>query len=175
MYSISSLRWIMPFYALNSPARSPIHKSYGCAIKSWRAAKTFTKTNILLSIFRETISLSHCAPDKPTLHRWRSAILDFLPSLRLKLHEKRAAVYPTATGIPFLGWRVFADHHQRLKRRNGIAFQRRFKLLRARFARGEIDLKKMDQSVRGWIAHVQHGQTFGLRSALLNISLTNSS
>jgi retron-type reverse transcriptase len=107
------------------------------------------------------------APDKLTLHYWRDRILDFLPSLRLKLHEERAMVYPAQTGIPFLGWRVYPDGHRRLKRRNGIAFQRRYKRLITRFAAGEINLEKLDQSVQGWIAHVRHGQTWGLRSAIL--------
>jgi retron-type reverse transcriptase len=106
------------------------------------------------------------APDKATLHQWRAAILGFLPDLRLKLHENRAAVYPAHTGIPFLGWRVYPDH-LRLKRRNGVNFQRRYRQLLCQYANGEIGLEQVDQSVQGWIAHVQHGQTWGLRRALL--------
>ena len=104
--------------------------------------------------------------DKRTLHRWRAEIISFAATLRLKLHENRASVYPVRTGIPFLGWRVYPDH-RRLKRRNGVAFQRRYKSLLAQVANGDITLERLDQSVQGWIAHVRHGQTWGLRRALL--------
>ncbi len=106
------------------------------------------------------------AHDKATLHEWRKAIIAFAATLRLTLHEERAAVYPTQTGIPFLGWRVF-PRHLRLKRRNGVAFQRRFYRMRRQFAQDEISADHMQRSVQGWIAHVQHGQTWGLRRAIL--------
>jgi len=110
------------------------------------------------------------APDKCMLHRWRAAVIDFAAEQRLRLHEQRAVVYPTRTGIPFLGWRIYPDH-RRLKRRNGVAFQRRYKGLLAQFERGEITLEKLDESVDGWVAHVQHGHTWGLQNALLYDSL----
>ncbi len=110
------------------------------------------------------------ADDKPTLWRWRAAILDFLPSLRLALHEGSSTVYPVRNGIPFLGWRVFPEH-RRLLRRNGVAFQRRYRRLRRAYARGEISAEEVRQSVQGWIAHVQHGDTWGLRRALLSAPL----
>ena len=109
------------------------------------------------------------APDKPTLHHWRDEIIRFTATLRLRLHEQRAVVYPTRTGIPFLGWRIYPDH-RRLKRRNGVAFLRRYKQPLAQFERGEIPLKKLDESINGWIAHVQHGHTWGLQNALLHNS-----
>jgi hypothetical protein len=43
--------------------------------------------------------------------------------------------------------------------------------LRRRFARGEITFEALEQSVNGWIAHVEHGQTWGLRNALLRSSV----
>ena len=94
------------------------------------------------------------AEDKRTLWAWRRAILDFLPTLRLTLHEGSSTVYPVRTGIPFLGWRVYPDH-RRLRRKNGVAFQRRYRRLRRAYARGEISAEKVRQSVQGWIAHVQ--------------------
>jgi retron-type reverse transcriptase len=109
------------------------------------------------------------APDKASLHRWRSAIIEFAATLRLGLHEAEAAVFPTATGIPFLGWRVYPTH-LRLKRRNGLAFQRRFKTLLQAYAAGRCDRQRLDAAVQGWIAHVAHGATWGLRRSLLSNS-----
>ena len=107
------------------------------------------------------------AADKSTLHAWRLILIDFLAGLRQCLHEEQAVVYPTRTGIPFLGWRIYPDH-LRLKRRNGVAFQRRFAQMRRDFANGKISLAQLKPSVQGWIAHVEFGQTWGLRRALLS-------
>lgn len=103
--------------------------------------------------------------DKAALHAYRRAIIDFAATLRQKFHEERAAVFPTGTGIPFLGWRVYPDH-RRLKRRNGIKFQRRFARLIKEYVSGQITLERLSASVNGWIAHVVHGDTWGLRCAL---------
>jgi retron-type reverse transcriptase len=105
--------------------------------------------------------------DKAELHRWRGAIIRFLQGLRLVLHEDQAAVFPVETGIPFLGWRVY-PLHRRLKRRNGVAFQRRLARLLRLYAAGQIDLARLDASINGWVAHAAHGNTWGLRRALLS-------
>ncbi|MEO8354456.1 MAG: reverse transcriptase domain-containing protein [Chloroflexota bacterium] len=103
---------------------------------------------------------------KEDLHAWRLEVIQFLSTLRLTLHEDEAQVFPTKTGIPFLGWRVYPDH-LRLRRRNGVAFQRRFAEMRRKYQRGEITRERMEAGLQGWIAHVQHGQTWGLRRSLL--------
>jgi retron-type reverse transcriptase len=107
------------------------------------------------------------AHDKPTLHAWRHAVVDFAATLRLRLHEPESVVVPVSTGIPFLGWRIYPDH-RRLKRRNGIAFQRRFARLLRDVATGRVDWETVHASVNGWIAHVAHGNTWGLRRSLLS-------
>ena len=107
------------------------------------------------------------APDKATLHAWRAQVIAFAATLRQTLHQNQAAVFPTRTGIPFLGWRVYPDH-RRLKRRNGVQFARRLAHLCAQLERGEISLERVGASVNGWLAHVQHGETWGLRRALLS-------
>jgi len=108
--------------------------------------------------------------DKGDLQRWRLEIINFLSTLRMTLHENEAQVFPTSTGIPFLGWRVYPDH-LRLKRRNGVAFQRRFAEMRRSYQRGEITRERMQAGLQGWIAHVQHGQTWGLRRSLLMLTV----
>ena len=108
--------------------------------------------------------------DKKKLHEWRAAIIQFLASLRLTLHNKRAVVFPVKTGIPFLGWRTYPTH-RRLRRYNGVRFQRRFAKQRKDFMRGELSFEKLDASVQAWIAHLEHGDTWGLRRSLLNSPL----
>jgi retron-type reverse transcriptase len=107
------------------------------------------------------------ADDKAALHEWRVALSKFAASLRQKFHESRAQVFPVTTGIPFLGWRIYPDH-RRLKRRNGVAFQRHLAGLLREYSEGQITLEKVGESVNGWLAHAAHGDTWGLRRALLS-------
>lgn len=110
------------------------------------------------------------AEDKQRLWEWKATIRDFLAGLRLTLHEGSSTVYPTQTGIPFLGFRLYPTHRL-LKRKNGQAFAKRLKRSFAQYARGEISLQKVDERVQGWVAHVSHGDTWGLRRSLLGSSL----
>ncbi len=108
--------------------------------------------------------------DKHQLWAWKDALRTKLQTLRLTLHEGSSTVFPISNGIPFLGFRLYPTH-RRLKRKNGVAFQRRFKHLREQYAQGRISLDDLDRSVQGWVAHVQHAHTFGLRRTLLNAPL----
>lgn len=104
--------------------------------------------------------------DKAQLWGWKSVMRHTLQDLRLTLHEGPSTVYPVVGGIPFLGFRLYPQQ-RRLKRRNGIAFQRRYRYLRAQYARGAISMEELGRSVRGWLAHAAHGNTRGLQIALL--------
>ena len=106
------------------------------------------------------------ADDKRLLWRWKEELRYKLDGLRLALHERSSTVYPVASGIPFLGFRVYPDH-RRIKRRNGVAFARRLMRYRAAVARGEMDLVDFRRHLGAWIAHAAHGDTWGLREALL--------
>ena len=106
------------------------------------------------------------ADDKRILWQWKAAVVDFLVGLRLRLHDRESTVYPVNTGIPFLGFRIYPDR-RRLKRRNGVAFARRFRALRAALAAGDITHDQLRQSLQGWLAHAAHGDTEGLRRALV--------
>ncbi len=104
------------------------------------------------------------AEDKRTLWHWKEGILERLAGLRLTLHPPQ--VFPVSTGIPFLGFRIFPDHRL-LKRRKGIAFQRRFRGLYRRWLAGDLPRQKLDETARSWAAHAAWGDTYGLRRAVL--------
>jgi len=105
--------------------------------------------------------------DKRVLWRWKAESADFLVGLRLRMHDRESTVYPVTNGIPFLGFRIYPDR-RRLKRRNGVAFARRFRALREAVAAGEITYEQLHRSVQGWLAHAAHGDTEGLRRALVS-------
>lgn len=107
------------------------------------------------------------ADDKARLHAWRQAVIEYLAGLRLRLHEARAQVFPVTEGIPFLGFRVYPDH-RRLKRNKGIAFGRRWRALVQAYAAGQLERDRLEASLQGWVAHARHGDTFGLRRALIS-------
>jgi len=104
---------------------------------------------------------------KPTLWRWKAAMADLLAGQRLCMHDRESTVYPVTNGIPFLGFRIYPDRRH-LKRRNGVAFSRRFRAQRAALAAGEITYEQLRRSVYGWITHAIHGDTEGLRRALIS-------
>jgi hypothetical protein len=104
------------------------------------------------------------ANDKDTLHAWSAAIQERMRRLRLTLHEPQ--VFPVATGIPWLGFRIYPTH-RRLKKRRGIAYQRRLRHLYGLWLDGEIPRQRMDASARSWAAHAAWGDTYGLRGAVL--------
>lgn len=102
---------------------------------------------------------------KPTLHEWRQRIIEFLETIRLRLHEERASVFPTRDGLTFLGFRVFHDH-RRLRNDNARLFARRLREMNQAYARHEITLDKMTERVKSWIAHARHGNTYRLRARI---------
>jgi len=106
------------------------------------------------------------AADKPTLHRWRAAIIEHLRALRLTLHEDQAQVFPVRNGIDFLGWRLFG-HYCRLRRDNVRYAVRRLRYQQAAYARGELTQEQLTASVRAWLAHAAHGNTYRLRRRIL--------
>ncbi len=105
------------------------------------------------------------AEDKATLWQWRRAVVERLAGLRLTIHPG-AQPRPVGEGIPFLGFVIFPDH-RRLKRRQGIHYRRRLRALLRQYAAREITIDRVHASVRGWINHVDHGDTWGLRQAVL--------
>jgi hypothetical protein len=107
------------------------------------------------------------ADDKATLWAWREAIIERLARLRLTLHERQAQVCPVGEGIPFLGFRVYPDH-RRLKSARGRTFRRRLQALAIRYRAGQLAPTCLTAVVQGWVAHAAHGDTWGLRRAVLS-------
>jgi retron-type reverse transcriptase len=104
--------------------------------------------------------------NKRELTDWRKAIIQQLAELRLTLHEQCAQVFPTFTGIPFLGFRVHPDHRL-LKTRKAIHFRRKLKRLLLNYSNGLLDVQKLHQTIQSWIHYAGYGDTWGLRRSVL--------
>ena len=103
--------------------------------------------------------------DKSELWDWRKGIVERLARWRLTIHPG-AHPRPVTEGIPFLGFVVYPEQRQ-LKRRKGVHFARRFRLLARHYVDGEITLECLTASARGWANHARYGNTVGLRKAVL--------
>ena len=106
------------------------------------------------------------ADDANTLLGWRAAVIQKMGELRLSLHETRAQVYPTRTGIPFLGFRIFHEHRL-VKRRKIVHFRRKLRGLLLGYADGSTSIHKLDASIKGWVNHVRYADSWGLRRDIL--------
>jgi len=104
--------------------------------------------------------------DKTQLHAWKAAVQAHLDTLRLNLNWRRSAVYPTHTGIPFLGFRVYLTH-RRLRADNVRLARRRLHANRDACRAGRLSVAKFRESLQAWIAHASHGDTYRLRRAML--------
>ena len=114
------------------------------------------------------------AADKPTLHRWRRAIEAFLVNLRLKIHAHKTSIHPVTRAS--LSW------VSRSSRTTGVWDSAMgsissgvTNILLRQLRPGRNLSGKLQQSVHGWIAHVEHADTWGLRRALLPSSQKNRS
>lgn len=111
--------------------------------------------------------------DKGQLAEWRDASIARLARYRLTTHPG-AHVRPASEGFPFLGFTLYPDR-RRLKRRKGVYFQRRLRRMLAAYAAGELSLDQVRASVKGWTNHVRHGNTVGLRKAVLRRPIPKTS
>jgi retron-type reverse transcriptase len=97
----------------------------------------------------------------------RCTIESKLNSLRLRLHEGKSRSHCTASGITFLGWRIFPDH-RRLVRGNVVRFRRRIRALQRRFGAGEAGWDEVLARLQSWNAHAAHGDTWRLREQIFS-------
>jgi retron-type reverse transcriptase len=103
--------------------------------------------------------------DKRALHHWREQVVHRLSELRLTIHAG-AHPRPVTEGFPFLGFVVFPDH-RRVKRRKVVHARRRLHALLRGYRSGIVSRDRLQASVLGWINHVRYGDSWGLRTAVL--------
>ncbi len=95
-----------------------------------------------------------------------AAIIERLARLRLVIHETRAQVLPVGEGIPWLGFVVYPTHRL-VKGRKVRHAHRRLRSRLAAYHAGEISFAELDASIQGWINHVGHADSWGLRGHIL--------
>lgn len=105
--------------------------------------------------------------DREFLSDARMAIEDYLTTLRLQIHPIKSQLFETRHGAGFLGFRIHEDRI-RVRTENLRRSRRRLKRLQGKYGRGEISVADVRQSIRSWIAHLEHGNTWRLRGDLFS-------
>ena len=156
-------------FALNRPRGLPIGNltSQFWANVYLNAFDHFVKRELKCRAYlRYVDDMLFFAQDKKQLHEWKAAALAFLSELRLTVHENSAQPCPTRTGIPFLGFQVHVDY-RRVKQRKVIHARRRLKQKIHDWQMGLLPYEKVDSSLKGWFAHIEHADTYALRKSML--------
>ena len=113
-----------------------------------------------------------CFGDDPAvLAEARHAIEHYLATLRLRIHPVKSQLFETRHGATFLGFRILpkGDTYPkeiclRVRSENLRRAKRRLRQLQADYASGKIGFDEVDRSVQSWIAHLEHGDTWRLRT-----------
>jgi RNA-directed DNA polymerase len=105
--------------------------------------------------------------DKAVLAHWCQRIVAYLATQRrLRVHERCAQAQLCTAGIPWLGM-VVHPTHRRIKARKVVQATRHLQTLYDAWCAGTISYGEYDASVQGWINHVRHADTLGLRMHVL--------
>jgi retron-type reverse transcriptase len=108
--------------------------------------------------------------DKDHLHRQRARIEVFLHNrLRLRTNAK-TQVFPVGLlrgrALDFLGYRIWPTH-RKLRRSSIQRIKSTLREMRTLYADGRISLQRVGQSVRSWVEHAKHANTWLLRNHTL--------
>jgi RNA-directed DNA polymerase len=95
----------------------------------------------------------------------RTEIIDFLGTLRLKLHPIKTQLSETRYGANFVGFRILNDRI-RVVSKNIRRGRKRLLHLCKMTNQGKINITKLHQSLSAWKGHLKHGNTYILRQQL---------
>lgn len=109
---------------------------------------------------------------KTELWEWKIQVKEKLAHYRLRFHENSAQVIPVKHGIPWLGFVVYPDY-RRVKSRKVVYGTRRLKSSYQHWQQGKMSFAEFDARVQGWINHVSHADSWGLRGHVLNDFVLN--
>lgn len=105
------------------------------------------------------------------LEVFKSKINTFLESIKLKLHPEKSVIKNILSGISFLGFRVFY-YHKLLKNKNSARVRRKIIRFKKMFGKNKIGYDTIYASMEGWAAHAKGGNTYKLRTQVINLFQT---
>ena len=96
------------------------------------------------------------------------AARDYLRGLRLEIHPDKYRVCRTDDGVDFCGFVVRSDGRVKVRESGVRRFKRRYRMLLREARHGRVPLSDVTHSVRAWVAHAEHAQSWRLRRAVLS-------
>jgi RNA-directed DNA polymerase len=104
--------------------------------------------------------------DAGVLAEWRTRIADFLEKRRLRLHQRKTLIAPTADPAEFLGFVLIGPNWRRLPEDNVRRFRNRLRSYEDKRKARVMELEEETDRIRAWVAHAAHANTWRLRSAI---------
>ena len=102
---------------------------------------------------------------KKYLHGVKGKIKLLFVSIKLTMHPKKANIFPVASGIDFLGYRIFSKH--RLVRKSTVKrFLKNIKVKIKKYNLEFVDFSKLMESFNSWNAYVSHANSYRLKKSL---------
>ncbi|GAK53563.1 RNA-directed DNA polymerase [Candidatus Moduliflexus flocculans] len=103
--------------------------------------------------------------DRERLADAKQRIDAFLATLRLTMHPVKSQLFETRHGANVVGFRVLPDRI-RVRTENLRRARRRLRQQQADYTAYRLNRQELTQSLRSWIAHLAHGNTWRLRGQL---------
>jgi len=104
--------------------------------------------------------------DKAHLNDVRTAIIEQLAGLRLRLHDGKSRIYTLKEGIEFLGFRHLPNQ-VRVRTENVKRYKWRMRRLREDYEDGNISIDRVTASVVSWVAHASYADSYRLRGEMI--------
>ena len=105
--------------------------------------------------------------DKAALWALKQQVDEALQPLGLTLHQHKAVVCQTREKVPVLGYQISRERRW-LQAANAKKAQRKIRAQAKACQQKKQRFSDVQPSLRAWVGHAQHGQTWGLRKALLS-------
>jgi hypothetical protein len=105
--------------------------------------------------------------DRAALRRQGREVCEKLAELRLEVHPDKYRLGPTACGVDFAGFVMYANGRVRVRSASVRRFDRRYKNMLWDVRCRRTRAARVTQSVGAWVAHAAHAQSDGLRRSVL--------
>lgn len=105
--------------------------------------------------------------DKGYLKELKEAIGRYLFERRILHLNPKTSVFPLGQGVDFLGYRTWTDH-KLLRRRSVKRMRKKLKVMVCKYHEGIIPKIKIDRTIKSWVAHALHADTYRIRKKILN-------
>ena len=107
------------------------------------------------------------ADSRKQAREWGQRCREHLGEWGLEIHPDKYRMCRTGSGVDFCGYVVRADGRVKIRSSGVRRFQRRLKRLKGDARAGKIEWSSVGVSVKAWVAHAEHAQSWRLRSRVL--------